>query len=240
MSQYTTGELAKLCGVTVRTVQYYDNRGILLPSTLSEGGRRLYSEEDLQKMKQICFLRELDLPLNSIAQLLSEPEPEKVLSLLLSQQEAILQKEMDDRKERLEQLHQLRWGLEKTKNFSVNSITDIAAQMKNKKRLYKIRGIMFGVGLLLDAIEIGALIYALNTGNWWWFGAGMVIVILGGIWVSSYYFKNVDYICPQCNHVFKPKFKEAFWANHTPNTRKLTCPHCGHKGFCVETATENK
>ena len=240
MSQYTTGELAKLCGVTVRTVQYYDNRGILLPSTLSEGGRRLYSEEDLQKMKQICFLRELDLPLNSIAQLLSEPEPEKVLSLLLSQQEAILQKEMDDRKERLEQLHQLRRGLEKTKDFSVNSITDIAVQMKNKKRLYKIRGILLGVGLLLDAIEIGTLIYALNTGNWWWFGVGMVLVILGGIWVSSYYFKNVDYICPQCNHVFKPKFKEAFFANHTPNTRKLTCPHCGHKGFCVETVAEQE
>lgn len=240
MSQYTTGELAKLCGVTVRTVQYYDNRGILLPSTLSEGGRRLYSEEDLQKMKQICFLRELDLPLNSIAQLLSEPEPEKVLSLLLSQQEAILQKEMDDRKERLEQLQQLRRGLGKTKNFSVNSITDIAVQMKNKKRLYKIRGILLGVGLLLDAIEIGTLIYALNTGNWWWFGVGMVLVILGGIWVSSYYFKSVDYICPQCNHVFKPKFKEAFFANHTPNTRKLTCPHCGHKGFCVETVAEQE
>ena len=47
MSKYTTGELAKLCGVSVRTVQYYDSRNILAPSELSEGGRRLYSEEDL-------------------------------------------------------------------------------------------------------------------------------------------------------------------------------------------------
>ena len=37
MSTYTTGELAKLCGVTVRTVQYYDSRGILAPTELSEG-----------------------------------------------------------------------------------------------------------------------------------------------------------------------------------------------------------
>ena len=36
MSKYTTGEIAKLCGVTVRTVQYYDTRGILIPSELSE------------------------------------------------------------------------------------------------------------------------------------------------------------------------------------------------------------
>ena len=46
MSKYTTGEMAKLCGVTVRTVQYYDTRGILIPSEISEGGRRLYSEDD--------------------------------------------------------------------------------------------------------------------------------------------------------------------------------------------------
>ncbi len=56
MPKYTTGELAKLCGITVRTVQYYDTRGILIPSELSEGGRRLYSEDDLKRMKIICFL----------------------------------------------------------------------------------------------------------------------------------------------------------------------------------------
>ena len=60
MSQYTTGELAKACGVTVRTVQFYDQRGILIPSALTEGGRRLYSEDDLKRMKIICFLRDTD------------------------------------------------------------------------------------------------------------------------------------------------------------------------------------
>ena len=71
MSKYTTGEIARLCGVTVRTVQYYDRRNILNPSELSEGGRRLYTEDDLRRMKLICYLRSLDLPIDSIAQLLS-------------------------------------------------------------------------------------------------------------------------------------------------------------------------
>ncbi len=53
MSKYTTGEVAKLCNVSVRTVQYYDSRGILVPSEISEGGRRIYSEEDLKKMQII-------------------------------------------------------------------------------------------------------------------------------------------------------------------------------------------
>lgn len=90
MSKYTTGELAKLCGVTVRTVQYYDTRGILIPSGLSEGGRRLYSEDDLKRMKVICFLRELDLPIDAIPQILKEEHPDKVISLLVEQHETIL------------------------------------------------------------------------------------------------------------------------------------------------------
>ena len=61
MSKYTTGEMAKLCGVSVRTVQYYDSRNILVPSELSEGGRRLYAQQDVSKLKIICFLRDAGL-----------------------------------------------------------------------------------------------------------------------------------------------------------------------------------
>lgn len=44
MPQYTTGELAKLCGITVRAVQFYDGKDLLKPSELTDGGRRLYSD----------------------------------------------------------------------------------------------------------------------------------------------------------------------------------------------------
>ena len=90
MSKYTTGEMAKLCGVTVRTVQYYDTRGILIPSALSEGGRRLYSEDDLKRLKVICFLRELDIPIDAISQIMKDVHPEKVIELLIEQQDSIL------------------------------------------------------------------------------------------------------------------------------------------------------
>ena len=36
----------------------------------------------------------------------------------------------------------------------------------------------------------------------------------------------------------KGKFKEGFFANHTPKTRKLTCPACGKKSFCIETSVD--
>ena len=234
MSQYTTGEIAKLCGVTVRTVQYYDSRNILVPSALSEGGRRLYSEEDLKRMKIICFLRELGLPLGSIAQLLSEDDPAGVISLLLDRQEEVLLSEVRQRQANLENIAQLKRALKTVTHFSVESIADIAYTMQSRKKLRRLRGLMLGIGIPLEIIETATFVYALMTGIWWPYLLGLGLVIAGSIWLVAYYYKNVDYICPKCHTVFHPGFREMFWARHTPNTRRLTCTGCGHKGFCVE------
>lgn len=234
MSTYTTGELAKLCNVTVRTVQYYDNRNILTPSQLTEGGRRLYSEEDLKKMRVICFLRDLGLSLNAIAQLLTEEHPEAVIDLLLEQQTNLLQGEIQQRQEQLEKVRLLQQERKSYAQFSVETISDIAYRMKCKNKLRRVRAIMLGVGIPLEILEWASLVYAIRTGSWWLFILGLCLVIGGSVWISWYYYRSVKYICPQCHTIFKPRFKEMFWANHTPNTRKLTCPHCSHKGFCVE------
>ncbi len=235
MSKYTTGELAKLCGVTVRTVQYYDTRNILVPSQLSEGGRRLYSEEDLNKMKIICFLRELGLPINSIGQLLEEEEPESVISLLLEQQEELLKREIQERQIQLNKIEELKRELKDVEHFSVESIGDIAYKMENKKKLHNLYKVLLGTGIFMELIEIGTIILWVQKGIWWPFAAYMPLMVAYCIWMSRYYFRRVKYICPKCHTVFRPRIKEAFWAAHTPRTRKLTCSHCGHKGFCVET-----
>ena len=238
MSRYTTGELAKLCGVTVRTVQYYDTRGILIPTELSEGGRRLYSEDDLKRMKIICFLRELGLSIDSISQLLSEDDPGSVISLLLEQQEQALQEEISEREEKRRKLEDLRAGLKNVKEFSVESIGDIAYTMTNKKKLKKVRRTMLLTGLPISVLQWVSIVLWVIKGFWWLFVIWAVIAIPYGILISRYYFKRVAYICPQCHTVFRPTFKEAFFANHTPAARKLTCPSCGHRGFCVEVARE--
>lgn len=235
MSKFTTGEIAKLCGVTVRTVQYYDTRGILVPSELSEGGRRLYSEEDLKRMKIICFLRELGLPIDSISQLLSEDDPGSVISLLLDQQEQELREKIHESQEKMNKLEELKRELKSITQFSVESIGDIAYMMENKKKLKKVRIVMLGVGIPINIIEIAAIALWIVKGIWWPFVLWLVADIIFGIWISRYYYQHIAYICPQCHKVFKPAFKEMFWARHTPNTRKLTCTGCGHHGFCVET-----
>jgi DNA-binding transcriptional MerR regulator/DNA-directed RNA polymerase subunit RPC12/RpoP len=238
MSKYTTGEIAKLCGVSVRTVQYYDTRGVLSPSELSEGGRRLYSETDLQRMKIICFLRELELPLNSIGELLSEEHPESVISLLLEQQEKTLREEIAQRQARLDKLTDLRRALKELEHFSVESIGGIARKMENKAKLRKLYTVMFAIGIPVGIVEWATIIFWIVTGNWRPFVFYLVVFVPYIVVISRYFFKRVAYICPECHTVFRPSLKEVFFARHTRTLRRVTCTHCGHKGFCVETYGE--
>ena len=234
MSKYTTGELAKLCGVTVRTVQYYDTRGIMIPSELTEGGRRLFSEDDLKRMKVICFLRELDIPIDTISQILKEEHPEKVISLLIEQQEEALSDEISEKQEKLGKLRELKSGVKSQTTFSLESIGDIAIIMQGKKKLKKLRLTSILTGIPVTALQWFSIILWIIKGIWWPFVIWVIVAAAWGTIISRYYFKNVKYICPECHEVFKPNMKEAFWTNHTPSTRKLTCTKCGHKGFCVE------
>ena len=240
MSKYTTGEIAKLCGVTVRTVQYYDTRGILVPAELSEGGRRLYSEDDLKRMRIICFLRDLGLPIDSISQMLSEEDPGSVISLLLEQQEEALKEEIGERQEKLDKLAILRKELKSVENISVESIGDVAYTMSNKKKLKRIHMNLLITGIPFNVLQWVSIILWITKGFWWLFVIWAVIAVPYGILASRYYFKKVAYLCPQCHTVFSPAFKEAFFANHTPAARKLTCTSCGHHGFCVEVAREEE
>ena len=235
MSHYTTGEIAKLCGVTVRTVQYYDSRNILVPSQLSEGGRRLYSEEDVRKLKIICFLRELDLPISTIGDLLSEPEPGLVISEILHQRSEALRAEIDERTAQLEKVNELAREVKTVEHFSVESIGDIAYKMENKKKLRRLHGIMLTIGLLWEAIEVSAFMVGLLRGIWWPYLWTLVASVPVALVISVFYHRKTEYICPHCHTVFKPGFREMFFAKHTPTTRKLTCKHCGIHGYCVET-----
>jgi len=67
------GELAAATGLTVRTLHYYEQIGLLVPSGRSDTGHRLYDETDVARLYRICLLRRTGLPLAEIGQALDDP-----------------------------------------------------------------------------------------------------------------------------------------------------------------------
>jgi DNA-binding transcriptional MerR regulator len=71
---YTVGELAKLAGVSARTLRYYDQAGLLKPERTTDAGYRLYGDEAVSNLTQILFFRELDFSIDEILRLRSRPD----------------------------------------------------------------------------------------------------------------------------------------------------------------------
>ena len=90
MKQMTVGMLAKQVNVSVRTLQYYDKMGLLKPSSLSEGGRRLYGPNDMTVLHQIITLKNLGLSLDEIKyRLMPTNSNEDIKKMLYKQAELI-------------------------------------------------------------------------------------------------------------------------------------------------------
>lgn len=100
---WKVGELAKRTGVSVRTLHYYDEIGLLTPSHHSESGYRLYTESDVARLQRIKSLRSLGFSLDEIRDCLKSPEfsPQRVveLHLTLVREQIELQQRLCDRLE---------------------------------------------------------------------------------------------------------------------------------------------
>ncbi|HAX40688.1 MAG TPA: MerR family transcriptional regulator [Clostridiales bacterium] len=235
MSDYTTGELARLCGVTVRTVQFYDARGLLHPSELSEGGRRLYSEGDFRKMRMICALKTLGLSLDAIQGVLASEKPERVLLLLLEEQERRIADEQGALERQHRAVETVRETIRSGQMISIESIADMDRMMEEKKKLNKLHLGVLAIGMVMSGLQWGGVILWITTGIWWPFAACWPFVIALGILITRMYYKSTLYICPNCGARFRPKLRDFLWSNHTAKTRLLTCTKCSNRGWCVET-----
>ncbi|WP_068783295.1 MerR family transcriptional regulator [Paenibacillus phocaensis] len=96
---YTVKEVSDLSGVTIKTLHHYHKIGLLEPREISEAGYRLYGERELERLQEILFYRELELPLAQIQSLLKE---QRQRSDILAEQRELLH----SRKRRLEAILQ--------------------------------------------------------------------------------------------------------------------------------------
>lgn len=103
----TISQVAKLTGVSIRTLQYYDEIGLLKPSELTTAGYRMYDDNALQILQQILFFKELGFSLKEIKEILAKPDFDRIAAFK-KQKELFLLK-----RNRLDRLIQLLERLEK-------------------------------------------------------------------------------------------------------------------------------
>ena len=128
----TVHEVSKLTGVSIRTLQYYDNIGLLRPAKYTEAGYRLYDDTALETLQQVLLFRELEFPLKEIKGIIQRSDFDRQKAL--DQQIKLLQL----KKEHLEKLIDLARGIKSTgvkrnmdfSAFDTKKIDEYAAQAK--------------------------------------------------------------------------------------------------------------
>lgn len=90
-------EVSKLTGVSVRTLHYYDEIGLLTPEQTNENGYRLYSEKDLELLQQILFFRELGFSLKQIKAIVHDPSFNRLEALEMHRKMLLEKRERIDR-----------------------------------------------------------------------------------------------------------------------------------------------
>lgn len=238
-SLYSTGELAKLCNLSVRALQFYDSKGLLSPSGLSEGGRRLYTDRELTKLKLICFLKETGLSINAIKKILEDHHQNKLLYTFLNNKLKDIEDEQKILKNQKEKLVSIKKNLKEYDKLDIDSLETLKILCDGKPRLKKLKIKIVLLGICCDLLEIIGIIHWIKTGDWLAVLFLLPAVLGIGIYMFFEYRKKTVFICSECEKIFTTGFKNTFFSFRSHKTKKLYCPNCKKKVWAIETINQN-
>ncbi|MCM1102634.1 MAG: MerR family transcriptional regulator [Clostridium sp.] len=132
----TVGEAAGKLHVTVRALQHYDREGLLSPSAVSEGGRRLYTDKDIVKLHQILSLKHLGFSLNDIKERLIPLDTPGEVANVLAEQADVVQKKIESLSESLRELEALRREVLQMQSVDFKKYADIIVNLQMKNDFY--------------------------------------------------------------------------------------------------------
>lgn len=232
---FTTGEMAQECNVSVRTLQYYDKEGLLKPSEISEGGRRLYTEESLTILKCICLYKTLGFSLGEIKSILNEISNNEFFEKILNEQGKKLDEQIKKLTQSRETLKVLTEELNDTGTINIKSIDEVNSLIK-KKENHKKTDVMTYIFIgcyLLIALSGFPIAESIDGISPLIFTAILIILLLSLVY---YHKENSSYICPNCHYKFSISFfKDLFSFNGISKGKYIRCPHCLKKGWLKET-----
>jgi len=126
----TVGEAAKKMNTTVRTLQYYDKEGILSPSAESEGGRRLYTEQDFIKLHQIQSMKYLGFTLDDIKNRLIYLDTPTDVAALLTEHAATIREKITALSESLQAIEALKEEVLQMQSVDFKKYADIIVNLQ--------------------------------------------------------------------------------------------------------------
>ena len=130
----TVGEVGKLTGISIRTLHYYDEIGLLHPSEIGSNGYRFYNDSDIEKLQQILLYREMEFPLRMIKDILESPDYDR--NRALDRQIDYLNK----KKEHIENVILFAKGIKmlgvKYMNYTMFDVKKLDEYAENAKALY--------------------------------------------------------------------------------------------------------
>ena len=147
---YSSGQFARMAGVSVRTIRFYDKQNILKPSYVSPSGARFYTDSDLARLQQILLFKYLGFPLDDIREMTIGDTDYHFLKNSLNLQKRLVQDRIEqmqlvesaieDTVNALEQERQVDWsqmlelihltGMEKSLKTQYQSATNISARIR--------------------------------------------------------------------------------------------------------------
>lgn len=132
---YTTGEFAKMAGVTIRTIRYYDTKGILKPSHHNDAGHRLYTDKDFTKLKKILALKYLGLSLEEVMSTEHNNFEKDDMVNSLKLQKNIIKNKINHMKTVLNAIETAEVSIENDENLDWNKTVDIIKILESEKEL---------------------------------------------------------------------------------------------------------
>lgn len=124
----TVKEVSQLTGISIRTLRYYDEIGLLKPARISENKYRLYDDKDLEKLQEIMFFKEMEIPLETIKKLLENPKLDRKEILLF--QKKLLERKRNRLNGIIELIEDVREGVN-TMSFEAFSEDDTERIVKH-------------------------------------------------------------------------------------------------------------
>lgn len=134
----TVGEVAKKMNSTVRTLQYYDKKGVLSPSAESEGGRRLYTDKDIVKLNQIQSLKYLGFSLDDIKNRLTPLDTPDEMAALLTEHAAVMREKIKALSESLQAIEALKDEVTQMQSVDFEKYSSIIVNLQMKNEYYSL------------------------------------------------------------------------------------------------------